>query len=223
MDTREKKSFLDVFVDFMVKYRKLVLGLLALIVVFFVGLIVLQQIDKSKNLSAAEAMAAIDTAYKSWSDESDESKKASLETDLLTTINATAGEKNTAQQYAKYIEGNLYYSQKKYAEAAEAYKTAAEQMEASYLNEVSVYLAAVSFEEAEKPVDAITMFSKLASTEDTNPLTVRSILSLGRLYETDKQYDAAREQYNLLKSKYPNSSWTKFAQDRIIYLDTQKL
>ncbi|MDR3201510.1 MAG: tetratricopeptide repeat protein, partial [Spirochaetales bacterium] len=49
----------------------------------------------------------------------------------------------------------------------------------------------------------------------------RVLYLLGRLAEAQETFEDAKDHYDRLIEEYPGSNWTKFAHNRIIFLEVQ--
>jgi tetratricopeptide (TPR) repeat protein len=127
-----------------------------------------------------------------------------------------------ARSYA--ITASIHVDQKKWEEAENAWKQAAEKGGKSYLTPVFFFNAAAAAEEYDNIDGAIDYYLKALAFADLFPLAAKAQFSIGRLEEGRDNRDAALEAYRAVIEKWPNDSiWTNLANSRIIALSGQNL
>jgi tetratricopeptide (TPR) repeat protein len=109
--------------------------------------------------------------------------------------------------------------QKNWAEAEQAWSAAAKAAAKTYLAPVSLYNAAVAAEEQGKLDSAIDLYTQASDYGASFPAAARAQFSVGRLYESRNNKQAAIDAYRDLLGKWPNDPlWGNLAQSRIIVL-----
>jgi tetratricopeptide (TPR) repeat protein len=114
--------------------------------------------------------------------------------------------------------GNLYFADKKWKEAEDAYTRAAETSAKTYLAPIARYNAGAAAEEAGNPAGALAHYEKAVGTADF-PYAAHAEFSIGRLYEWQKKKDEAKQAYQKIIDTWPyETSWVALARDRLIVL-----
>ena len=104
---------------------------------------------------------------------------------------------------ANYYIGICYLGKKDYKNAIDylgSYSTSDPILGAAKLN-----LMGDAYADQNKADDAIGYYRKAADFSDNEQYTPYYLLKLGRYYELQKKYSDAKEAYNKVKEKYPNS------------------
>lgn len=68
---------------------------------------------------------------------------------------------------------------------------------------------------------AIAAYQTLAEKHEGSFLVPHALFSLGRLYESQENYESAYALYDRLEDEHPLSNWTKIGRNRIIELKVQ--
>jgi tetratricopeptide (TPR) repeat protein len=139
---------------------------------------------------------------------------------LLEDLNAF-GEKASgyAAAEAYSLAGSIYNGQKKFPESEEAYLAAAKKGAKTFLAAIAWYNAGIAADEQGKTDEAINYFKECLKHEDFTE-KARVQFALGRLFESQKNSDAALESYRVILDKWSGeTSWANLAQSRIIALE----
>lgn len=219
MEVQEKQSFKDKIIEVIIKGRTAIIVAGVVLAVALVALVVVQQVNDSSRTANSLLLDTLDMAYGDWKAEVDDTKKAPLATALDAAIAAAQAGSPTARQYALFVQGNYQYDKKAYAEAAEAYSKAAAINSKSYLYPVSAFLAAGAYEEAGDLAKCKENLKLAMEASGPNPLAIRATFSFARILEAEANTAEAKIYYQKIVDANPQSSWTKLAQDRIIYLE----
>jgi tetratricopeptide (TPR) repeat protein len=219
----EKINFTDQLADFLQHNRKRIVITGALIIGAFVigiaGYIIREKIVEADT----KAVEELYTRYfeKGFGGpDADEAETA----EYVKTLREFAGKKSGyAALRAWAILGNVYQAREEWALAEEAWSSAAAVKPASYLTPVSLFNAASAAEEQGNLVRAVELLHTIdAEYADIFPGIARSNFSLGRLYEKQRDTDAALSAYRNVVENWPSSSWANFANSRIIELTINK-
>jgi tetratricopeptide (TPR) repeat protein len=108
-----------------------------------------------------------------------------------------------AANLSDYYIGICYLNKKDYKNAVEylnSFSTSDPILGAAKLN-----LIGDAYSEQNKTDDAISYYKKAADFSDNEQYTPFYLLKLGMYYEVQKKYNDAKEAYNKIKDKYPNS------------------
>jgi tetratricopeptide (TPR) repeat protein len=210
--------------NFLQKYRGLLLGLVAAAVIVTAGLTLWTQVDTATKVSFAAQIERSQADFLSWQAEPDAAKKAvsgaALEKELAEI------QKNAPKGYglskAWFIEGNYFASQKKWTQAAKAFRTVFEKDQFSYLAPIALLNAAVSQEEGGEIAEALNTYGEFEKAyANDSLLSPQVFFTQGRLLEVQLKPVEAVVAYKKLLEKFPESSWTKLGRDRIISLNPQ--
>ena len=108
-----------------------------------------------------------------------------------------------AANLANYYIGICYLNKKDYKNAVDylgSFSTSDPILGAAKLN-----LMGDAYADQNKADDAISYYRKAADFSDNEQYTPYYLLKLGMYYETQKKYNDAKEAFNKLKDKYPNT------------------
>ena len=153
------------------------------------------------------------------SEEINTSRQAELNA-LLQELNVfTARNWGFAAVRAWAVIAEIHEGEKNWAEAEQAWISAAKAAGKSYLAPVSLFNAAVAAEEQGNIDSAIDLYTQALDHEDIFPAAARAQFFIGRLHESRNDRQAALEAYRTLLSKWPaDQLWSNLAQSRIIIL-----
>ncbi len=221
----ESVKFSDRLVAFIQKNR---IGLLVGVAVIILGVIVfgatiaILDSNKEKAIAAVEALAE---RYDTIRIDTDEAKKGEAATALLAELQAFAtGHSGYSAARAHSIAAGIRADRKEWTEAVTAWLAAADALPNSYLAPVSVYNAAAAAEELGDGTRALELYSRCANTyEKTFAQAPRAYLAVGRLNEERKDYQAATAAYKKIVEAWPNDSWAKLAQGRLLTMAAEGL
>jgi tetratricopeptide (TPR) repeat protein len=204
--------------------RKIFLGFLAIIVLLAGFIITITVRDKIQS-GAIRHIDAFNSRYEqlkpfiSGEDEEAASKQADI-TALLDELNAF-GKKSFgfAAARAYCMSADIYWEQKKWAEAETSWLNAAKAAGKGYLAPVAFFGAAAAADEQGNTESAIEFYNKALNYGNVFPGAARAQFSVGRLEESRGNSDAALQAYRSLTSKWPDDPiWTNLAQSRIMVL-----
>jgi len=203
------------------KHRTLLLSLVILAVVVLGGLAIWTQIDSATKIAFATQIDKAQTDYTAWSSEVDPVKKAALGKTFESDVAAI--QQNAPMGYglskAWFLRGTYEAAQKRWAEAAKAYRAVFEKDPSSYLAPVALVNAGVSLEENGDTAGALAAYADFEKAFSSYPVLAPQVLfTEGRLLEQQGKKNDAVTAYKKLPAQYPESDWTKLARDRIIVL-----
>jgi TolA-binding protein len=210
--------------NFLQKYRTLLLGLVVAAVLVTGGLALWTQVDAATKNAFAAQIEKSQADYVSWQAEADVSKKAELGKSLeaeLADIQKKAP-RGYGLSKAWFIQGSYFVSQKKWTEAAQAFRTVFEKDRSSYLAPIALLNTGVCQEEAGDVAAALATYGDFEKNYANDPLlTPQVFFTQGRLLEAQKKPAEAVAAYKRLLAQFPESSWTKLGRDRIISLNPE--
>ncbi|MEI8092918.1 MAG: tetratricopeptide repeat protein [Spirochaetales bacterium] len=210
--------------NFLQKYRTVLIGIVAVIIVVLVGLAIWSQIDASTKKDYASRIEKSQDDFVSWQSESDLTKKETLGRALEDELSAV--ERNAPVSYgllkALFLHGNFLAEEKKWSEASKVYAAISEKDPQSYLAPIGMVNASVCQEEAGDLVAALALLDGFLKTYSINQVLAPQVyFTKGHLLELQLKTADALAAYKALLEKYPESNWTKLAHDRIILLGSE--
>jgi len=210
--------------NFLQKYRTLLLGLVIAAVVVTGGLALWTQVDAATKNGFAAQIEKSQADYVGWVSETDAAKKAELGKALQAELTQIQKDAPTGYGLSKawFIQGNFYVSDKKWPEAAKAFRTVFEKDRNSYLAGIALLNAGVSQEEAGDVAGALTTYADFEKNYSSDSLLAPQVFfTEGRLLETQQKSKEAVVAYKKLLEKFPESGWTKLGRDRILFLNLE--
>lgn len=221
----EKKTLSDKVVEFIRKYRKIILIALGVIAAVILIVLVWTGISSSRVNAAAKAFDAAEKSWTTWQSESDETKKNTLVPDLekqLDTLVSRYSGSYQAQQ-GLIMRAKMAEAAKDWEKAEGFWASAAKAKPASYLAPVALEGAALAAEERGESAKAIEYYTSIVSSKTKAVGLAHARFSLGRLYEGTGDYAKAKASYTDLVSNHPDSDWAVLAKNRLIFIDAGKL
>lgn len=207
--------------NFLQKYRGPLLALVGTAAVVLVGLAIWSQVDQAVKTDFAAKIDKSQNDYAQWKSETDATKKAAVAKTLeeeLALIQKTAPQ-GYGLSKAWFLQGSYEAAQKRWPEAAKAYRTAYDKDPSSYLAPVALVNAGASQEEAGQAEAALATYALFLSGHgDDAVLAPQVFFTQGRLFEAAGKTSDAVASYKKLLEKYPESNWTKLGRDRILLL-----
>ncbi len=146
----EKKSSSERFVDFISKNRRIIIGLGIAIVLIIVAIGIYTAVSGNIASASSRAMELADQKALQWSQETDEEKRAEIESSLIAELDSIAQKwpRTLAAQRALLRKAALLSQKKEYAEAEKTALEAYRRNKKSYVAPIALELAAVAAEEA---------------------------------------------------------------------------
>jgi TolA-binding protein len=194
------------------------LVLLAVVVVGVVAYFVYAQAASAARERAAVLWEKADDELSQWRGEQDAQKKEKLEADLRRSIEVLRKGGGYGAQRGLYLLGQLEGEKANKQAAFDAYDALAAYEDRSYLGMEGLINAAVYAEDLGQTDKAIELYRRIVDKHPNTPHAAHSYFAVGRLLESKGDYKQAAATYTEMRSKYPSSSWTSLAVDRIIAL-----
>lgn len=167
---------------------------------------------KEKQLSAIDKISyTLTQKSASLSDEELEKRRNVA----LDGLSAYTSKKGIAGIRSNMLAGDIYYQSAKFEDAKNAYLKAASASPKAYTAPICYYNVAQCFENLNDNENAVVYYEKAESYSDFAMLT-HTIFNIGRVKESIKDYQGAKEAYTKLAEKYPDDSWTKIAKSRLL-------
>ena len=236
MVLEENKDLAQKINDFLVQYRKIVLGIVICILVAVAGVIVwFVTAENSKKTSVTYVEKIIyeledfkreDRAKNSSSeDDAEDNEKNISEAVKEAEDKAIEDLKAIGSKYSSSYAGfranttiaEIYFQRKMYEDALKFYELAAKAVKNSYAEGVASFNAAACADELGEKEKALAYYERASKVENF-PLIPRALFNTGRLYEALSKKDEAILSYNRLLEKYPQNEWALLAKSRIIVL-----
>ncbi|MBN2050066.1 MAG: tetratricopeptide repeat protein [Spirochaetales bacterium] len=220
-EASDKEKLLTAFSAFIYKNRVFLITLLVVLVLGLITLGVILSIRQSQAEKGAALAESILETYESWAGESDETVKEELKQKIIDQAGSLTGDypKTFAAQRALFTLAELYFNDKAYAEAAENYMKLAREYPSSYLAPVALSGASAAYENLQDLEASLAAAESIISSYSASLEAPRAFFTAGRLKERLEDPEGALALYSDLSGKFPESSWTKLAQDRIIVLE----
>ena len=222
----EKKSSSERFVDFISKNRRIIIGLGIAIVLIIVAIGIYTAVSGNIASASSRAMELADQKALQWSQETDEEKRAEIESSLIAELDSIAQKwpRTLAAQRALLRKAALLSQKKEYAEAEKSALEAYRRNKKSYVAPIALELAAVAAEEAGNTDAALEHYTLITKDyKKDNPAAAHAFFNLGRIKEAKGDYKGAVEAYNQLIASFGDSEWAMLAKNRVIYLNAQGL
>lgn len=222
----EKKSSSERFVDFISKNRRIIIGLGIAIVLIIVAIGIYTAVSGNIASASSRAMELADQKALQWSQETDEEKRAEIESSLIAELDSIAQKwpRTLAAQRALLRKAALLSQKKEYAEAEKTALEAYRRNKKSYVAPIALELAAVAAEEAGNTDAALELYTLITKDyKKDNPAAAHAFFNLGRIKEAKGDYKGAIEAYNQLIASFGDSEWAMLAKNRVIYLNAQGL
>ncbi len=246
--TREKtpkERFTEALSEFLHRFRFVLIGLLAAIIVFVIVYFVATEIRNDRIEQSTARVERVEQDFESWLtnkrrseapaetaagedvEAEEEDSQSPVEADeraqdILRRLNDIIESYPNlySAQRALYVRGRYYFETEQWNESAASFVALADRFPKSYLASISLINAAISMEEAENFVNAVSYYERtLDEYVGDTPEIPAVLFSLGRLHEQMSEPESARTYYERILDEYPSSGWTNIAQTRIIYLN----
>ena len=215
MEEIEKKTLSDRMGDFIASYRKVILGLLA---VLFVAAAAVAVTLSVMNVQKEKGLAQLDTiqfeSEKLGNEEADAQKKAELFEQLKKLADSSSG---TVKTRAAMAAAASAFADKNWEESRTYWLMASGAQKKAYTNPIALYNAAVCSEELADADSALRYFDEAAGNKDF-PLAARALFNAGRIEESRGNYTEALSRYEKLDAAYNSSEWAHLAKSRVIAL-----
>ena len=236
MVLEENKDLAQKINDFLVQYRKIVLGILVCILIAVAGVIVWFVIGENSKKTSVTSVEKIIYELEDFKRE-DRAKNPTAEDDAEDnekTVSAAVKEaedkaieelKTLGSKYSSSYAGfranttiaEIYFQRKMYEDALKFYELAAKAVKNSYIEGVASFNAAACADELGDKEKALAYYER-ASMVENFPLIPRALFNTGRLYEALSKKEDAILSYNRLLERYPQNEWALLAKSRIIVL-----
>jgi len=224
MQKEEKKTVSGALAGWIAKYRFILLGVVAAVVVIAVAIAVASTVKTNKMVKCFTELENLSyqlTVAQGKTDADEDSIKAK-EAETLTAAYtlAAANSKNAVGSRAYLYAAELEFKNAEYAKARDAYLIAASANEKAYTAPLCWYNAAICSEELGNVDAAIANIEKAVARKDfvTAP---RAMFNAGRMEEQRGNYAAAKDWYTRVNDSFANDNWANLAKSRLISMDAE--
>lgn len=214
----EKSSVSEKFAGFFVSYRKILVAILAVLVVFVLGYGITCSVTSSSSKKGIEDIDSIVYNLTKDSASLDENALAERRETALKSLVEYNKASGVVGVRANMLSAEIKYSASLNEEAASFWMAAAEKGKKAYTAPLCYLNAGVAFENASKLDDAEKCYQKAVEYKDFDQIS-HAKFSLGRIKETKGDVAGAIEVYSDLYGSVPEDSWAKLAESRLISLE----
>ncbi|QQO08163.1 tetratricopeptide repeat protein [Breznakiella homolactica] len=212
----EPTKITEKLVNFIQNHRKIILIVSAAVVVVFVGIAAAYIISEKAQEKAIAEVEAYYEQYESLRVDLNEPFKEDEVRQFIASLSEFAGKKSGyAGARAYYIIADIHADKKEWLEAEHAWVNAAGKAPRIYLAPVSFFNAAVAAEEQGNSIKAIELYTRALEYADTFPGAPRAAFSVGRLYEEQRDTEAAVAAYRNVIEQWPGQNWANLASSRV--------
>ncbi len=153
--------------------------------------------------------------------EADEKAKSDMRSIALGELEPFASAKNIVGTRGNMLKAELFFQNKQWAEARDAWLLAASIQPKAYTARLAWYNAAVCCEELGDTDGALSYYAK-AANDESFLLKTHAIANMGRIKDESGDYEGAALHYAQLANRYPDDLWAELAQSRLIALRAEK-
>lgn len=202
------------------RFRIALLVVIIAAAAFLVGYFIFSEVQKKVGYNSAVQAELVQDSYDKWQSESDATKKAALEKDLVTQLDSVIQRfpRQYGGQRALFIRAAVSYEKKDWDAARKDYETLASRFPKSYLAAISLFDAGVCTEEKGDVDGAQKLYVQVLTSYKDSTVAPRATFDAARLDESKGAWDAAQKRYESMDSLYSQSIWTKMAKDRLVQL-----
>jgi len=221
MQNNENQNVTDKINDFVTKNRKAIFIVIGAIIVLFVGLISYLSISDTLNKKAITALDELNGKFDDLSLNNEEDYNTPEVETILAEFKTFAEKTNGfSGSKAWAVIGQIYSGRKDWANAQEAWLSAAKKGNKTYLAPIALFNAAAAAEEQGNLEQAIELLEQCVAHKFEFPAAARAQFSIGRLHETLGNNTAAVDAYRVVLSKWPQMPvWQNLARSRLAVIE----
>ena len=174
-----------------------------------------------KLASSATALSEkAEDLYSQWQGESDATKKAAVEKDLVDQLGKVISRypRQYGAERGLFIRAELSYEKKTWDAALADYKALAARFPKSYLAPISLFNAAICLEEKGDAENAEKLYVQAYTDYKDSTVAPRAIFNAGGLDEGKGAWADAQKKYEQMDTLYSQSVWTRLAKNRLVEL-----
>lgn len=222
MEKEEKQTFSDKLGKWIYKHRVALISVLAILLVAGIAAaVIFSTISKNteKKFAELDTMISEYTTLSYDFEKSEDEKIADSKVILDKIISfADANAKNGVGLRAYMAAAEIYYKNNDFEQAAQAWENAANANKKAYTNSLSLYNAAVCYEELGN-IDKVIENLEIVCEDSDFGMIAKALFNLARLQESKGDVATAIETYNTLISRNPSDEWAKLAKSRVMDLE----
>ncbi|MCR5762821.1 MAG: tetratricopeptide repeat protein [Treponema sp.] len=203
--------------NFILKNRKPLLCIIALLVVAAVAVSVIFCVLDAGRKTGLKAIDAIENEYTKNNDSLSDSEVSARQEAALKELDQYLSNKNIVGIRASMLAADIYFARKNYEDSLTNWVNAASYGEKSYTAPICYYNAAVCCDELGKFDESVSYYEKAASVKDFY-LASHACFNIGRIKESNGDFKAAVEAYQKTVDSHSGDDYAKLAQSRIIAL-----
>jgi tetratricopeptide (TPR) repeat protein len=190
---------------------------------FLVGYLVYSEVNKRIVYDSTMMAEGAQNLYDTWQAESDATKKAALEKDLVERLGKLIDQypRHYGGQRGLFLRAELNYGKKAWDAALNDYESLAARFPKGYLAPISLFNAAICYEEKGDKDTAQKLYTRAYGDYKDSTVAARAIFNAGRIDEEKGAWADAQKIYEQMDSLYSQSVWTKLAKNRIVELKVQ--
>jgi tetratricopeptide (TPR) repeat protein len=205
--------------DFVQRNRKSVFIILSILVVLFAGTVIFLSLTENLQKKAIAEVEELNTRFTELNHADDASGMDALLADLNRFAKNKGG---YAGGKAWSIIGQIHSDRKQWAQAEDAWRSAARAGSKTYLAPIAYFNAAVAAEEQGKLEQAIELLKSCIDNPFAFPSVPRAQFTIGRLNEQLNNIPAAIEAYRNVIINWPAiTAWVNLAHSRITALEAR--
>lgn len=199
------------------KSKGMVFAVAAVVIVAIVAVAVVATVKSKITEKGIEQVDTISYILTNESKDLSDSDIAARQKKALDDLSSLTSKGGVVGLRANMLAAEIKYAQKNYSEARDFWLKAVEVKKNAYTAPLCYYNAAACSENL-KDTDGAIAYYKAASEAEDFLLVDHALFSLGRVNESAKKYDDAKEAYNRLTSLHSSSKWADLAKSRLIAL-----
>ncbi|MDR2211074.1 MAG: tetratricopeptide repeat protein [Spirochaetaceae bacterium] len=210
----------EAIADFMQRNRKSLLALIVILAGGIIGLVAFFAVRSGLQKDAIITLEEIEERLTLLGDLSENAKSAEVEALLQELTEFASGTFGYAAARSYSLAAAVYMERNEWEKAEQAYLDSARKAGKTYLAPLALYNAAAAAEEQGNLETALEYYTQSLDFSGNFPGASRARFNIGRIYEAQKDTEAASDAYRtLIENSSPDSNWAKLAQSRIIFLE----
>ncbi len=202
------------------RFRIVLLVIVAAAAVFLVAYFIYSEVDKKLQADSALQAELVQDSYDKWQAETDATKKATLEKDLMAQLDT--GIRRYPRQYGGqrglFVRATVYYEKKDWEKARADYELLARRFSRSYLAPIALFNAGICAEEKGDKDAAGKLYARVYTEYKDSTVAPRALFDAARLDEAKGAWEDAQKKYQSADTLYNQSVWNRLAKNRLVQL-----
>ena len=219
-DNIEKETASTKLNAFIENKKKVFITILVIVLCVIAAVVVCSVVTNNAKVSNLTTLDDISYTLTDGSENLEESELTARRVDALEKLEKLNGKGGIVGARSNMLTAEILFQQKKYSEAADAWKKTAEKASKSYIAPIAYYNLAVCYEQLGQSEDAIANYKKAADDKDFI-MNTHAAFSYGRALEEAGKFAEAFAAYSDLYDRKPDDSWAKLAKTRMITLQVE--